>query len=169
MNKTLYKIKNLSKNVTDGVHNTVIDDNDGNCYLLSCKNIKNSKICFDNGYRKINDETLKNLRKRSKLEMNDVLITSVGTIGEIGIIKENNPNYEFQRSVGIIKPNEKIINPKYLYYVMQSSTVQNSINASIKGGVQACLFIDDIKNIDIPLCDLPTQQHIVDTILYTLL
>ena len=158
------KIKDISKNVTDGVHSTVIDDKNGSGFLLSCKNIKNSKISFSNDDRKISQNTLLILRKRSKLEYDDILLTSVGTIGEVARVNIKEPNYEFQRSVGLIKPNHSMVLSKYLLYALQSSFSQNSIKSSIKGGVQPCLFIDDIRNVEIKLYDHSTQQHIVDSI-----
>lgn len=164
----MYQIKKLieiSKNVTDGVHSTVIDDKSGGSYLLSCKNVKNGKIYYTQSDRKINHNTLLSLRKRSKLEYDDILLTSVGTIGEVARVNIKNPNYEFQRSVGLIKPNHCMVLSKYLLYALQSSFSQNSIKSSIKGGVQPCLFIDDIRNVEIKLYDHSTQQHIVDSIL----
>ena len=157
-------LKSLSINITDGVHNTVLDDKDGKCYLLSCKNIKNNKINYDSSDRKINISTLNGLRKRSKLEKNDILITTVGTIGETAIIKESNPAYEFQRSVGIIKINPKLVNIRYVFYYLQSNVAKNVISSKIKGAVQKCLFLEDIKMLEIPMVERNLQQHIVDII-----
>ena len=158
------KIKDISKNVTDGVHSTVIDDKNGNGFLLSCKNIKNGQIHYNQSDRRINQDTLLSLRKRSKLEYDDILLTSVGTIGEVARVNIKDPNYEFQRSVGLIKPNHSMVLSKYLLYALQSSFSQSSIKSSVKGGVQPCLFIDDIRNVEIKLYDHSTQQHIVDSI-----
>ena len=156
-------LSKFTSNITDGVHNTVLDDKNGSFYLLSCKNIKNGNVIISNNERKINHETFMALRKRSKLEKNDVLITTVGTIGETAIIKEDNPNYDFQRSVGIIKCNNLLM-PKYLLYFLQSNTGQNQIKSLIKGAVQSCLFLSDIGNIEINYVNLSYQQHIVDIV-----
>ena len=110
------------------------------------------------------DVLVKRLIELIKLEYDDILLTSVGTIGEVARVNIKNPNYEFQRSVGLIKPNHSMVLSKYLLYALQSSFSQNSIKSSIKGGVQPCLFIDDIRNVEIKLYELHTQQHIVDSI-----
>lgn len=46
------KIADVSLNITDGVHNTVLDDTDGQYLLLSCKNIKNGVLNIGTSERK---------------------------------------------------------------------------------------------------------------------
>ena len=159
------KLEEISKNITDGTHSTVIDDISGNYFLLSCKNVKNGIIQISNSERKINKETFEKLRKRTKLEKDDILVTTVGTIGEMAIITDHNPHYEFQRSVGIIKPNKDIVDPKFLYYSLKNELPQ-IMNRTL-GAVQQCLFLGDIKQLSIKLPPLPTQQKIA-TILSSL-
>ncbi len=154
-----YKLSEISLNVTDGEHGTVKDDNNGNYFLLSCKNIKNGLINITSNERKINEESFYKIQKRIKLEKNDVLITTVGTIGEMAIIEDENINYCFQRSVGIIKPNKELVNPYFLYYSLRNELGQ--IATLIKGAVQKCLFINDMKMIEVSLPDLKTQNKMV--------
>ena len=154
-----YKLSEISLNVTDGEHGTVKDDNNGKYFLLSCKNIKNGLINITSNERIINEESFNKVQKRIRLEKNDVLITTVGTIGEMAIIETNDINYCFQRSVGIIKPNIEIVNPYYLYYSLKNETRQ--ISTLIKGAVQKCLFINDMKMIEIDLPNMKVQNKIV--------
>ena len=154
-----YKLSEISLNVTDGEHGTVKDDKSGKYFLLSCKNIKNGNINITSSDRAINEESFNKIQKRIKLEKNDVLITTVGTIGEIAIIEDNNINYCFQRSVGIIKPNTEIVNPYFLYYSLKNELDQ--INTLVKGAVQRCLFINDMKMIEIKIPNLDIQEKIV--------
>ena len=154
-----YKLSEISLNVTDGEHGTVKDDNNGNYFLLSCKNIKNGLINITSSERKINEESFYKIQKRIKLEKNDVLITTVGTIGEMSIIEDESINYSFQRSVGIIKPNKEFVNPYFLYYSLRNELGQ--IATLIKGAVQKCLFINDMKMIEVSLPDLKIQNKIV--------
>ena len=146
-------IADISLNVTDGMHNTVIDDPNGQYYLLSCKNIKGGSLNIGTSERKINKETFEKLRRRTKLAKGDVLISSVGTVGEILILNTEPTNYEFQRSVAIIKPNTDLISS---YYLFEALTTQKAelVNAA-HGAVQQCLFISDIASfpIGIPSID----------------
>lgn len=108
------------------------------------------------------------LRKRTKLSKDDIVLTTVGTIGESSIIECENPNYEFQRSVAIIKPNDKLVDSMYLHFFLISQEGQCKIRSRIKGAAQPCLFLNDLKDIELDLPSLIKQQHIVNIVRYTL-
>lgn len=144
--------------ITDGTHNTVKDCESGDCYLLSCKNIKNGNIEIGKNERKIDRHTLEELRKRTKTAKGDVLLSSVGTIGETAVIKLENPNYEFQRSVAIFKPNLNFITSEFLYYSLNSR--KDILQHSAEGAVQQCLFINPLKDFSISLPPLDIQKKI---------
>lgn len=156
------KLEDLCINITDGTHSTVVDSLDGSYFLLSCKNVKNGQVFYGDGDRRIDYSTLIALRQRTKMSVGDVVVSSVGTIGEVALIKDN-PDYEFQRSVAILKPNKELIEPSYLAYYLSSSAGQNEIKGRIKGAAQPCLFLSDIKDINIALVSKPEQQHIVNS------
>ncbi len=144
--------------ITDGTHNTVKDCESGDCYLLSCKNIKNGNIEIGKNERKIDRHTLEELRKRTKTAKGDVLLSSVGTIGETAVIKLENPNYEFQRSVAIFKPNLNFITSEFLYYSLNSR--KDILQHYAEGAVQQCLFINPLKDFPINLPPLDIQKKI---------
>ena len=154
-----YKLSDITVKVTDGEHGTVKDSKDGRCYLLSCKNIKNGKIEIGPKERRIDEETMRTLNKRTQLEKDDILITTVGTIGEMAMIRDDRICYSFQRSVGVIKPDISKVLPEYLYYAILNET--NQITTLIKGAVQKCLFINDLKMLEINLPSLETQKKII--------
>ena len=143
--------------ITDGVHNTVIDCPDGEYFLLSCKNIKNGTLDISSTERKINRETFNKLRKRTQLGKGDILLTSVGTIGELMLLNEDPYNFEFQRSVAIIKPNENFISSFFLYGTLKSQI--DKIKNTAHGAVQQCIFLSDLKeySIHIPEFELISQ------------
>ena len=58
------KISDIALNVTDGVHNTVIDDPNGDYFLLSCKNIKGGTLSIGSSERRINKSTFEKLISR---------------------------------------------------------------------------------------------------------
>ena len=141
------RLKDIALNITDGVHNTVHDDPDGEYLLLSCKNIKGGSLNISQSERKISFETFTQLRRRTKLAKGDVLISSVGTVGEILLLNTDPINYEFQRSVAIVKPDPEKITPVYLYEALMSQR-KELINTA-HGAVQQCLFISDIAEFPI--------------------
>lgn len=157
-------LNNLCLNITDGEHGTIQNDDDGRYFLLSNKNIINGQIIISDADRRINKESFSKINKRTKLENGDLVISTVGVLGKLAIIKAENLNYDFQRSVGIVKCDEKKINTKYLYYYLNTQFVQNRLNHLSKGAVQKCLFISDLKNLEIDFPDLPTQQKIASVL-----
>ena len=140
-------IADVSLNVTDGVHNTVHDDPEGEFLLLSCKNIKGGSLSIGSSERRISFDTFEKLRRRTKLSKGDVLISSVGTVGELLLLNVEPTNYEFQRSVAMVKPNPAIVSPAYLYesLIFKRSELINAAH----GAVQQCLFISDIAGFPI--------------------
>ena len=150
-------IADVALNVTDGVHNTVHDDPTGDYLLLSCKNIKGGSLAISSNKRTINKDTFDKLRRRTRLAKGDVLISSVGTVGELLLLNSEPHNYEFQRSVAIVKPNPQIVSSAYLF---ASLTYQREelINTA-HGAVQQCLFISDIAGFPINIPDKEELLH----------
>ena len=152
-------IADVSLNVTDGVHNTVHDDPEGEFLLLSCKNIKGGSLNIGSSERRISLDTFEKLRRRTKLSKGDVLISSVGTVGELLLLNVEPSNYEFQRSVAMVKPNPNIVSPAYLYesLIFKRSELINAAH----GAVQQCLFISDIAGFPIGIPQ-PDELHTFD-------
>ena len=148
-------IADVALNVTDGVHNTVHDDPEGDYLLLSCKNIKGGSLTVGSSERRISLETFEKLRRRTKLAKGDVLISSVGTVGELLLLNTEPANYEFQRSVAMVKPNPTVVSPTYLYESLVSQKAE-LINVA-HGAVQQCLFISDIAGFPI---GVPTPEDL---------
>lgn len=159
------KLKDLCYQISDGEHNTVIDDPMGDCYLLSAKNIKNGHLIIDEEQERIiSRNELERINKRLKLEKNDVLLTSVGTVGETAIILDDNINYVFQRSVAIFKPNPQKILPEYLYYTFMSKDFKEYLVMNTTGAAQPCLFLGFLQNIKIDVVDMEEQIRVCNTL-----
>lgn len=147
------EIKNIST-VTDGVHNTIQDTPNSQYLLLSCKNIKDGKLQIGDDERTIDEETFLKLRKRTLLAKGDVLVTSVGTIGDVLLLNQEPSHIEFQRSVAIIKPNKKFVSSSFLYEMLKS--MRKEFENAAHGAAQQCLFIGDINRMKICLPPLET-------------
>lgn len=157
------KLRECCLNITDGEHGSVTDDVNGTCFLLSNKNIIDGKIVISDNDRRISIDVWRNINKRTKLESGDVLISTVGTLGKTAIVK-GEVNYDFQRSVGIIKCNKNKLLNKFLYYYLNLPHVQNKLVNTSKGAVQKCIFINDLKDFDIDIPDVENQQQIIDVL-----
>ena len=149
-------------NITDGEHGTVKNDPKGACFLLANENIIDGYITLTGSDRKISRSTFDLINKRCRIEKNDVLISTVGTIGKVAMILDDTPNYVFQRSVGIIKPNPSLLDSYYLKYLLMSPHIQKKLMNIAKGAVQKCIFIDDLKNIEVNIPDINVQKRVIE-------
>ncbi len=155
-----FKLKDISKNITDGEHNTVVDDVNGEYFLLSNKNILDGEVKLSTDDRKISKKTFDKINKRTKLEKGDLVISTVGTLGKIAKIIDE-PNYDFQRSVGMIKPNTELVDTDYLSYFLQQDYIQKKLTCGSAGAIQKCIYIDQLKNLVVEIEeDIAEQKRI---------
>ncbi len=84
--------------------------------MLSAKNLKNNKISINEDDRKISKVDFDRIYKNYNLKRGDLLLSIVGTIGNVAIVKDPE-NIAFQRSVAILRMrNEFEINLKRIYF-----------------------------------------------------
>ena len=95
---------------------------------------------------------------------NDVLITAVGTIGEILVVK--NPNFYFKDGnlIWLRNINFEIIDIDYLYYFLKSDLFQKTIKYNNIGAVQKALTIDFLKTVKITLPSLDNQRKLISVL-----
>lgn len=136
---------------------TPIYQNDGIPYITS-KNIKNGKIDFTD-VKYISKGDFIKISTNRPINKNDVLITMIGTIGEVAIV-ENNINF-YGQNIYLIRLNENIINIKFFYYLLTKNSVKNKLiykkNTSSQGYIKA----ENLKKLLIPLPPLKVQKQIV--------
>lgn len=149
----IFPISRLSEKVTDGAHNTIVDSPNASFFLLSCKNLKDGRVCFGNDERRININTFSKLRERTQLNKWDILISSVGTIGEIVLLREEPSLFEFQRSVAMIKPSS--IGPFVIYSALRRQ--KSGLLHAAHGAVQQCLFLSDIGKFELTIPGDPSD------------
>lgn len=153
------KLNKICTNITDGKHGDCAHSSDSDCYFISAKDIVDNKIDYIKARKIVEDDYLE-ANKRTQLEINDILITNSGTIGKMALIKSIPHPTTFQKSVAILKPNPKLINPKYLYYYLLAN--REHVVSLAQGSTQLNLLLKDIRNIEITIPTEIHQQHIVN-------
>lgn len=129
----------------------------GSIIALRGLNIKNGNIIL-NDVKYIDESDFSKLH-RSKLIINDIMFTYVGTVGELAIIEDNNKFY--------LAPNVsriRILNDTYPYFLMQymwrKSFYQSVIFPLIATSSQPALSMENIRKFNISLPSLPEQTAI---------
>ena len=98
---------------------------DAKNYYITIREMRDGNIITTENTNLINEEAMKLCNNRSNLEKNDILFSGTGTIGETVLIKETPLSWNIKEGVYAIKPNSKVINPKYLRYFLTSSQAKS--------------------------------------------
>ena len=152
-------IDKVTYHISDGSHNPPINSEKG-IPLLSAANIHNGIIDFESANRWITEKDWEYANKRTKIELNDVLVTIVATIGRVAIVKSNK-KFALQRSVAVLKP---IINSDFLAYYLESPFVQSFMTNNAKGTAQKGFYLKTLAQMPCIIAPTTEQQCIVDHI-----
>ena len=149
----------VTRLITDGKHGDCVDEYNSGYYFISCKDVRDGKIHYDDA-RQITRADYEDTHRRTRLEPNDILITNSGTIGRMAIAQEAEftRRTTFQKSVAIVKPNRNVIEPKFLYYTLQA---QVDYLVEISGGTaQKNLLLGDLRRFKLMLPHIDDQRKI---------
>ncbi|MCP3763748.1 restriction endonuclease subunit S [Domibacillus sp. A3M-37] len=116
-------------------------------------------------FRYFIDEEKYQKMKRFSTEANDILVSCSGTLGETTILDKNNEKGIINQALLILRANEEVIVPKYLYYFFNSKRGKYSLISNSSGSVQVNIANRKvIENIDIFVPDKRTQSEIIKKI-----
>lgn len=91
---------------------------------------------------------------------NDILITSVGTLGVVHLVKDPNFYFKDGNLTWLREFNENIIDIDFLFYWLNSNLFKKQILNNNIGAVQKAITIDFLKKVDISLPEIPNQKSI---------
>lgn len=141
-------VENMSENVTDGIHTSIDYDENSRINLISATSPKENM--FDLSRGAFISEKAHNANFRTSLKVNDVVVSTVGTIGNCAVVDESVLPANTDRHVGIIR-----LKNNYSPYVLSTfllskyGRVQTWREAT--GNVQLNLFIYKLKELRIPI------------------
>lgn len=107
---------------------------------------------------KVDDETFAIFTKKYTPQKEDIVMSRVGSYGNVSLVPETGSVCMGQNTV-VINP---FINNKYLYHILTSNFVKDFIEKNIGGGNQKTLSLKAIKQIPVPIVNDCLQQKIVD-------
>jgi restriction endonuclease S subunit len=138
--------------VTDGIHGSPDWVEENGILYLSAKCVKDNYFSLANAGKISQSQNTLNPRTQARLD--DVLLTTVGTIGNAAVVDEKILPANMDRHLGIIRiDKESCINPYYLATFLNSKFgIFQTIREST-GNVQLNLFIEKIKNLLVPIGD----------------
>ena len=143
--------------VTDGTHDSPKKTETG-IKLVTSKNIVGGSLDLTSAYF-ISELDARNINKRSQVHINDVLLSMIGTVGEVALI-EKEPDFVI-KNVGLLK-NSDSKKARWLYYYLKSPIAQNLIKDRLRGTTQQYIPLGELRNL--PILKPNSEEHLQNTI-----
>ena len=140
--------------------NYVQYSNNGSIIALRGLNVKNGSLIL-NDVKYIDHSDFSKLN-RSKLFVDDMLFTYVGTVGQVALVDKND-KYYLAPNVARIRFNDCNVKAKFvLYYFQSNQFVNGQMNRLMAESSMKNLTMEKIRKFIIPIPPLEIQQRIVD-------
>lgn len=150
--------------VTDGIHESIEFDDKSNINLISAKAPK--KNYFDLSGTGFISKSQNEQNPRTQLQCNDIIVSTVGTIGNCAVVNEEVLPANSDRHVGIVRLiSDSVVKPRYLSTFILSKYGQYQTKRFTTGNVQPNLFIYKIKDIKVPVISNLWQDKIEGIVL----
>ena len=151
----------LSHRVTKGTTPTTVGGRftDRGIAFVKVESITNDGRIVEDKLAHIDEET-NNLLARSSLEKDDILFTIAGTIGRVGRVQDNILPANTNQAVAIVRPDQSIVESKYLYYSLRDDARIQRVHSRIVQSVQANFSLSELSAVEIPLPPLNEQREI---------
>lgn len=146
------------ESVRDGTHDTP-KPNETGYKLVTGKHVKNGRIDPSDAYY-ISEEDYEKINERSLVEQWDVLMSMIGTVGEVAVVKDH-PNYAI-KNVALFKCGGSELKGKWLAYYLRSSDAQGHMSGNQKGSSQQFLSLNQLRSLPIPIADERYMQRVID-------
>jgi hypothetical protein len=143
--------------VTDGIHTSIDYCTDSNINLISATSPKNN--IFDLSRQVFISEKAHTNNPRTALRSRDVIVSTVGTIGNSAVVDNSILPANSDRHVGIIRITKEY-SPCYLSTFLLSKFGRFQTLRESTGNVQLNLFIYKIKEIIIPFASTSFQNNV---------
>tara|TARA_B100001250_G_scaffold412535_1_gene444004 strand:- start:1445 stop:2689 length:1245 start_codon:yes stop_codon:yes gene_type:complete len=129
--------------VRDGTHDSPKEVLKGGKPLVTTKHLRNGFIDISSTYN-ISNEDFEKVNLRSKVDKWDVLISMIGTVGEVFLVSDE-PDYAI-KNLGLFKIGDEL-NSKWLFYYLKSQLGQNQIKLSLQGSTQQYISLKSLRNL----------------------
>ena len=156
----LIRLDEFCDSVRDGTHDTPKPTEKG-YPLVTSKAIRRGKVYLDECYL-ISQKDFDKINKRSLVERWDVLMTMIGTVGRLLLVKDK-PDYAI-KNIALFKIGNEL-KAKWLYYYLKMSSVQNYFEMIANGTSQHFIGLGHMRKLKIP--DVTVSSMKITSILST--
>ena len=153
------KLEDIVESIIDKDHTTPKYIKENGIPLISPKDFTNNSIDFSNP-KLISKIEYIQICKKCEPKFGDLLFSRIGTIGKVRKVPENKI-FNILHSIVLIRPNPKIAIQGYLFYLLQTQSVQLQAKRDTKSVGTPDLGIVRIRNFDVICPPLNEQKRIV--------
>jgi len=150
----IIKVKDVCITITKGTTPTTL----GLKFTETGINFIKAESISDEGDLLVNkfayiDETTHNKLNRSKIEVNDLVITIAGTIGRVALITKRILPANTNQALAILRLDKNTISHNFLYCLFKSTEFKDDFESRVVHAVQPNLSLGEIGDISFKLPD----------------
>ncbi|WP_017632907.1 restriction endonuclease subunit S [Vibrio sp. 624788] len=143
----IHKTQDLFE-VKDGTHDSPKKAEEGH-YLVTSKHITKGKIDTSSAYL-ISDVDFEKVNQRSKVDSLDILLTMIGTVGEVVVVYDNPVEFAI-KNVGLFKTSQRPELVWLFYWHLQSFQMKHYLEVRMAGTTQQYLTLKTLRTIPVVL------------------
>lgn len=142
------KVKDVCKTITKGTTPTTLGNSftETGVNFLKAESLTDDGDLLENKFAHIDEATNEKL-SRSKIEVNDLIITIAGTIGRVAIVPERILPANSNQALAILRLAENTISHIFLYCLFKTTEVRNDFESRVVHAVQPNLSLSEIGDI----------------------
>ena len=152
-------LSDVAELITDGSHNPPPNTGSG-IPVLSAKDLSNGFLTADKASRWTDEEHWTSEFKRCPVQMDDIVLCIVGSIGKVGRVKVETKAI-LQRSLALIRVKESIITKDFFELFLNSLFCQKWLVKGSAGTAQKGIYLKSLRNLPVVIPPLAEQKRIV--------
>lgn len=131
--------------VRDGTHDSPKFLEEGHP-LITSKNIKEGRIDM-RSVNFVSSIDYEEINKRSKVDQWDVLISMIGTVGEVCLVEDEDPSFAI-KNIGLFKCKNEL-DGRWLYSWLRSPKAISYIRERLRGTSQQYISLGELRNLPV--------------------
>lgn len=152
------KLMDICEAIVDCEHKTALTQEEGYPSIRT-PNIGRGYFILD-GVNRVSEETYRLWTRRAVPQPGDLIMAREAPVGNVAMIPEGLEPCLGQRTL-LIRPNRRLVDPRYLTYLLVGPQVQGVIHGMTNGATVPHLNMKDVRNLSLPvLPSLPTQKKL---------
>lgn len=97
---------------------------------------------------------------RTRLEGGEVLLTVVGSVGQVAVVPEQLKGFNVARAVAVIHPTHEV-EPQWLALCLRSPLSQHLLTSRANTTVQTTINLKDLRALPVPIPPAPEREKLI--------